>query len=232
MILLLPPPIEKLARRPFARADTLYSDDGYTPKIIPRPNPPGRIPHGARTMSRQRQIFVDGRWMDARQAKFLEAYAVIGTISGAARAIGAQPSIHKNWMERHSTYRAAFENAAQRVKDRLWETAYKLGTRGSKKGIYYKGDRVASEYEINTGILAKLLDAEMPEKFKSARDENPNHGPTQLTQSINVYLPDNGRSGNPNTAALPAPGVGLPIDVTPARPVRAQVVSSTPEEKS
>ena len=52
------------------------------------------------------------------QRKFLEAHSVIGTISGAARAIGINHKTHYKWMA-NASYQVAFRESRVRAADEI-----------------------------------------------------------------------------------------------------------------
>jgi transposase-like protein len=67
--------------------------------------------------------------LSVSQRKFLEAFSVIGTVSGSARAAGIEPSTHSKWMRKSEEYREAYREARVRAADEILETCREVGIR-------------------------------------------------------------------------------------------------------
>ena len=99
------------------------------------------------------------------QRKFLEAHSVIGTISGAARAIGINHKTHYKWMSTDS-YQVAFRESRVRAADEILESCREVAIR----------DR-------NVSMLIHLSRGYFPEMFGTNRHEfsGPAGGPIEMT---------------------------------------------------
>ena len=92
--------------------------------------------------------------LTVKQRKFLEALAVIGTISGAAKAAGTSVPSHYKWMKDNEEYQKAFREARVRAADEILETCREVGIR----------DR-------NVSMLIHLSRGYFPEMFGTNRHE-------------------------------------------------------------
>jgi len=101
-----------------------------------------------------------------RQRKFLEALAVIGTISGAARASGTSERQHYRWIKSCDKYQQAFREARVRAADEILETC-----------------RSVAIQEQNVSMLIHLSKGYFPEMFGTNRHEfsGPAGGPIEMT---------------------------------------------------
>lgn len=99
------------------------------------------------------------------QRKFLEAFSVIGTISGAARAVGICHKTHYKWTS-SDDYQVAFREARVRAADEILESCREVGIR----------DR-------NVSMLIHLSRGYFPEMFGTNRHEfsGPAGGPIEMT---------------------------------------------------
>tara|TARA_R100000808_G_C2078263_1_gene103100 strand:- start:205 stop:708 length:504 start_codon:yes stop_codon:yes gene_type:complete len=103
--------------------------------------------------------------LSVNQRKFLEAHSVIGTISGAARAVGISHKTHYKWMA-SDEYQVAFRESRVRAADEILESCREVAIR----------DR-------NTSMLIHLSRGYFPEMFGTNRHEfsGPAGGPIEMT---------------------------------------------------
>ena len=100
------------------------------------------------------------------QRKFLEAFAIIGTVSGSARAAGIDNSTHSKWMRSNEEYRQAYREARVRAADEILETCREVGIR-----------------DKNVQMLIHLSKGYFPEMFGINRHEvsGPDGRPIEMT---------------------------------------------------
>ena len=99
--------------------------------------------------------------------RFLNYLVDCGTISKAAKAMGISRQTHYLWLHSDSNYAIAFNRARAMANDLLEEAAYRRAVEGCERGIYYKGDRIATRIEYSDTLLAMLLKGAFPDKYKA-----------------------------------------------------------------
>lgn len=100
------------------------------------------------------------------QDRFLDAFAAIGTIAGAAQAASVGRRTHYGWMANDPDYRARFEAARDELVDSLEQEAIRRARDGVVKGVYHNGTLIATEHQYSDTLLIFLLKANRPDKFK------------------------------------------------------------------
>lgn len=100
------------------------------------------------------------------QRKFLEAFSIIGTVSGSAKAAGIEPSTHSKWMRKSEEYREAYREARVRAADEILEVCREVGIR-----------------DKNVQMLIHLSKGYFPEMFGINRHEvsGPDGKPIEMT---------------------------------------------------
>jgi len=116
------------------------------------------------------------------QKAFLEAYAQLGNIAMASKAAGVAASCHRSDWCNNPTYMAAFLEAQEQANDMLEAEAIRRATRGTDKPVFHKGKQCGTIREYSDSLLAMLLKATRPGKFR----ENVNHS-GDLTTTIKMY---------------------------------------------
>ena len=101
---------------------------------------------------------------EKRQA-FLEAYALVGNVSDAAKHAGVSRRVHYEWMN-DEQYADQFHHAQEQAADRLEREAVRKATAGIEKAVWYKGEQVGTERHYSDVLLIFLLKGMRPEKFR------------------------------------------------------------------
>lgn len=101
---------------------------------------------------------------EARQAAFLEAFALVGNISQAARITKISRRSHHYWME-DPVYAERFYEAQEEAADRLEQEAWRRSMSGIEEPVYYGGEQVGTVRRYSDTLLIFLLKGHRPEKF-------------------------------------------------------------------
>lgn len=109
-----------------------------------------------------------------RQANFLEKFVEIGTVYGAARAIGIGAKQHYRWLEADEEYRAAFAEAERDAVDRLAAEAHRRAVDGVVEPVFYKGEQCGEIRRYSDTLLMFLLKARDPSTYRDRIDHR--HG--------------------------------------------------------
>jgi hypothetical protein len=102
------------------------------------------------------------------QKRFLACFAGCASVLKAARWAKVSRNAHYVWLKEDPTYPQRFREATEAASRTLEDEAVRRAHEGLRKAVRYKGKVVGYETEYSDGLLAKLLDATNPEKFRSA----------------------------------------------------------------
>ncbi len=141
---------------------------------------------------------------DIRTAKeiqddFLEQYEALGNITLACKKAKVPRRTFYNWMddknESNAAFIEAFETSNKIAIGTLEAELHRRAVTGVRKGIFYKGKKVATELQLSDTLLMFLLKAKAPEKYKD-RVANEHSGPDgkPITHDVthHVIFTDNG----------------------------------------
>src|SRR5690348_3501031 len=99
------------------------------------------------------------------QRKFLVAYALLGTLVGAAEASGLSRTNHYTWMH-EPAYRQAFTEAENEAIERAEAAVRQRAIEGVERPVYFQG-RTCGSYKVYSDMLAlRWLEAKRPEVWK------------------------------------------------------------------
>ena len=104
------------------------------------------------------------------QNKFLNNYCECCNIQRAAEKSGITRQTHYLWLK-EDRYRMAFAKAKEMAVDVLEDEAVRRAVLGDERDIYYKGKKVGTVKNYSDRLLALLLKANKPDKYKD-RVEN------------------------------------------------------------
>ena len=110
----------------------------------------------------------NSRTSRAKLWRFLEAFRECGTISAAARAVGIDPKTVYNRRLSDPEFAAAFEEAKEDAADSLEDEARRRAVEGVEEPIIINGKVVATRRKYSDGLLAMLLKAAKPEKYRDS----------------------------------------------------------------
>lgn len=111
--------------------------------------------------------------MHRRQRAFLKAYVVCGTIGGACKAVKIHRNTYHVWMAHDAEFKELMELAKEDAADVMEEECIRRATRGVKKGIWYKGEKVGYEHLKSDVLLMFMLKGMRPEKFREMYNAPP-----------------------------------------------------------
>ena len=110
--------------------------------------------------------------MEADQGAFLASFAIHGTITAAARAIGHDRDIHYRWLREDPSYKARFDAANEQFADGLVAEAVRRARDGCDRYVVSAGRLVVDdegkplmEKQYSDALLALLLKAHRRELY-------------------------------------------------------------------
>jgi hypothetical protein len=114
-----------------------------------------------------------GDTREAVQRAFLAAFAVTGTISGAAKAADIDRDRHYRWLEEDASYPERFDSARETFADRIESEAFRRAVEGVSR-VRFNGGRVMLnedgtpliEQEYSDTLMAMLLKAKRPTEYR------------------------------------------------------------------
>lgn len=101
-----------------------------------------------------------------RKLLFLRLLGETGRVTKASAAVGyADTSYVYGLRRRDPEFRKAWDAAMEQAGHLFEDEAVRRGKEGVEKDVYYKGEVVGQEIVYSDGLLGKLLDGAMPEKY-------------------------------------------------------------------
>jgi len=106
-----------------------------------------------------------GAW--PKQAAFLTALVnTSGQWAKAARYAKIARSTPYRWLEADENFAALYKQALRQITQALEDEATRRSVEGVTKGVYFQGDRVATERVYSDGLMMFLLRGAAPEKYR------------------------------------------------------------------
>jgi hypothetical protein len=106
----------------------------------------------------------------ARQARFLAAYARTGTILHAALESGIERRLHYRWLDEDPAYAATFAEAEVAAVEMLEREARRRAVDGVEEPIYWQGQKIDTLRKYSDALLIFLLKAARPDKYRERVD--------------------------------------------------------------
>lgn len=103
-----------------------------------------------------RTVRHDG-WTDAKKQRFLDVYAECGNMRVSAEAVGMSTNSVGRLRQREAAFQADFERAKAFAYEAIEEELMARARHGTKKGVWYKDQRVGEEIVYNDAMALKLL---------------------------------------------------------------------------
>lgn len=108
-----------------------------------------------------------------KKRKFLSAFSIAGTVTGAAKAAGVSRRSHSTWLREDPSYAKAFATAQDMACDRLEQEAIRRAVSGVERKKFHKGEPIIDpstgeqyvEREYSDTMLIFLLKGLRPEKY-------------------------------------------------------------------
>ena len=101
---------------------------------------------------------------------FLRAYSAAGNLTEAARAVGVVRQSHYYWLHHLPGYREAAREAREMAADRLEREAWRRAVEGWEEPVYQQGQLVGTVRRYSDTLLAMLLRAARPERYRERVD--------------------------------------------------------------
>lgn len=128
----------------------------------------------------------------AYRKKFLDGLAQYGTLAAACKYMKMQHdmTIRGDILRRMLTLIPSFkqevDDAIEEYHATLQMEVHRRAVEGVDKGIYYNGEKVATEKVYSDALLAKMVDTHLPE-YKEAKQKESNRGNTINVQIIKDF---------------------------------------------
>jgi len=103
-----------------------------------------------------------------------------GDFHKSCRKAGLSTAFVSTWIKDDPVAATEIEEARNLGFMGLESVAITRATKGTAKGIYYKGDKVDTEYVPSDTLLSKLMDARIPAYKKETQANQTFSGPTQI----------------------------------------------------
>lgn len=100
-----------------------------------------------------------------RQKKFLKVLAATGNVADACHAARVSRGFAYRWRAREKNA-AAWDEAIETAADALEREAFRRAVEGVDEPVYFKGEVCGAVKRYSDGLLAKLLCAARPEKYR------------------------------------------------------------------
>lgn len=129
-------------------------------------------------MTDQQQNATTDRARPVWENAFLKVLRKQGNVTKACAAAKIERSTAYRHKESDKAFAELWQEALDEAADHLEAEAWRRATVGVKKGVYYQGERVDTELEYSDSLLALLLKAHKPEKFRDRQEiSGPDGGP-------------------------------------------------------
>lgn len=102
----------------------------------------------------------------SKQKKFLKALAETANVSAACKAIDFSRSSIYDRKKADKEFSARWDEAVDIAIDKLELEVRRRALHGTRKGVYYKGQRVATEREYSDALAMFILKGHRPEKYR------------------------------------------------------------------
>ena len=102
---------------------------------------------------------------EARQTAFLQAFAELGTITGACRTSGVGRRSVYDWLADDERFAREFDAARETAADVLEAECRRRGLEGVEEPVYYQGQVVGTVRRYSDACLLALLKAYRPDRF-------------------------------------------------------------------
>lgn len=136
---------------------------------------------------------------DKKKNDFLNALLKTGLRNKAAEMAGVTRQAHYLWLKTDGEYAMQYEKVRTMLTDNLEDAAYERAVNGIERKIYFKGEEIGTQTEYSDTLLALLLKANMPEKYKDKTETTFNVDDGSGTISWEGEI-DIGKDNNPVSA--------------------------------
>ena len=124
-----------------------------------------------------------------REGVFIQALAECGNVSDACKAAFVNRETAYEHKRNNAGFATAWDDAIETAIDRLEKEAIRRGRDGVNEPVFYQGEECGVIRKYSDSLLALLLKAHRPEKYR----ENVNMNQNTTNTKVTVYIPENGR---------------------------------------
>jgi len=121
---------------------------------------------------RYRTSLTREEWHPVKSDAFIEALAKFGTISKACEVSKLCRGTIYMWRKEHPEFKARFDAAIAAFGERLEDEAVRRAHDGWEEPVFYQGVVVGSIRKFDSNLMVKLLEANIPDKFRPKTDIN------------------------------------------------------------
>jgi hypothetical protein len=161
-----------------------YQDVGYKPNITLRTSTRDFAAEKAALQSghiKKKGTVMTGTERAEKQGEFLAAFAQIGTVSGASKAVKISRQTHYDWLASEEDYPSRFADAQDQATDALESEARRRAIVGVDEPVYYQGEIVGYTRRKSDVLLIFMLKGAKPEKYSERlQHSGPGGGPMQV----------------------------------------------------
>jgi hypothetical protein len=111
-------------------------------------------------------VTLASRLTPQKRAELLERIALTGNVTEAADFVGCSRQSVYDLRAKDPAFDAAFIEAQERVTDRLEQKVLHRAENGTKRGVYYKGDKVGVERDYHDILSIFMLKAKRPDVYR------------------------------------------------------------------
>lgn len=129
------------------------------------------------------------------QARFLQGYGAIGTVTAAAEHAGVSRRQHYRWVKGDADYATDFGHAREEAADRLEQEARRRAVAGVEEPVYYQGEVVGHVRKHSDTLLIFLLKGAKPNVYRERHQHQHDGIPAAVAPQVIFVLPSNGREG-------------------------------------
>src|SRR3990167_4460043 len=101
--------------------------------------------------------------------KICQRYAIYGTLSKACEGVIDRRKVY-DWRQEDPDFEAELTKAAGIYVEKLEAEADRRGVEGIDKGVFYLGDKVATEKQYSDTLLIFRLKALAPDKYRERQE--------------------------------------------------------------
>jgi hypothetical protein len=125
---------------------------------------------------------------EAQQRAFFNGYIKVGTITGAAKIAGIDPTYHYKWLETDPDYPARFKVTHQTASESLVQEAIRRGREGVEEPTgWYKGEPGGFVRRYSDALLMFLIKGAFPDIYKDRHEHTgKNGGPIEVQSTITI----------------------------------------------
>lgn len=102
---------------------------------------------------------------EKRQAKILDLLEQTGNLSASSAAAGVSARAVYKLMDRNPEFRKQVKDAREKACLAIEQEMIRRGLTGIERGVYYQGEKVATEKEYSDKLLLALAKANMPQRY-------------------------------------------------------------------